>query len=185
MEMDIRRLTQVINNNQLIPQQNTNRGLTNFVTGAKVEPEVAYDLLNARSMGQKDFEIAVQYYFFKNPSIKFKKRKRKLLTFTSTRKKERKQSLAVQEQKTITFCTKRAIAWAKQHNTSAECIGMQFIEQPRALVNADNKPTKGQKSYTTHNLETRYPSIISKSLPDNWIRCHRWNVLDPCQAFWN
>ena len=45
---------------------------------------------------------------------------------------------------------------------------MQFIEQPRALVDTNNKPTKGQKSNMTQNLVARYPSIISQSVPDGW-----------------
>ena len=70
------------------PQQTTNRGLINFVTGANTEPNVAHDRLNACTMGQKDYEIAVQHYFFKNLSIKFQKRiRRGNCWFTSTKKK--------------------------------------------------------------------------------------------------
>ena len=64
MELDIRKLIDVITNSQLITNRTTNRGLINFATGANTEPEVAHDILNARTMGQKDYEIAVQYYFF-------------------------------------------------------------------------------------------------------------------------
>ena len=169
MELDIRKLVHVISNSYLFPKEPTNRGLVNFATGALVEPEITHDLLHARAMGEKDFEIAVQYYFFKNPSIKFQKRKRKLLTFSTTQKKKRRQSPAKQEQKTITMCTKRTIAWANQHQTATECIGVQFIEQPRALVDVNNKPTKGRKSFITQNLAARYTTIINNSLPDQWI----------------
>ena len=168
VELDIRKFIEVITNSQLITPPKTNRKLINFVTGSSIEPEIAHDLLNARTMGQKDFEIAVQYYFFKNPSIIFKKKKRKLLTFTSVQRKTSKRSPAIQEMKTITLCTKRAIAWTNKHDTNANCIGMQFIEQPRALVDVNNKPTKGQKSFITKNLTARYATIISKSLPDKW-----------------
>jgi len=67
------------------------------------------------------------------------------------------------------LCTKKAIAWSTQNKTSADSIGVQFIEQPRALVDANNKPTKGQRSYTTHNLTSRYPAILTQSLPLNWV----------------
>ena len=169
MELDIRKLIEVISNSQLITKQPSNRGLINFATGVLVEPEITDDLLNARTMGRKDFEIAVQYYFFKNPSIKFQKRKRKLLTFSTTQKKKRKQSPAKLEQKTITICTKRAVAWANQHQTTTDCIGVQFIEQPRAFVDVNNKPTKGQKSLITQSLAARYTNILSKSLPEKWV----------------
>ena len=167
--MDTRKLIEVISKSYLIPNESSVRGgLLNFSTGALTEPEVAHDLLNARTMGKKDFEIAVQYYFLKNASVKFQKRKRKLLTFSTTQKKKQKQSLAKQEQKTITICTKRAIAWASQHQTTADCLGVQYIEQPRAFVDANNKPTKGQKSFITQHLAARYTTIINKSLPDQW-----------------
>ena len=169
MELDIRKLVDVISHSHLIPTDSTNRGLVNFATGASVQSEITYDLLHARTMGEKDFEIAVQYYFFKNPSIKFQKRKRKLLTFSTTQKKKHKQSPAKREQKIITVCTKHAIAWANQHQTATDCIGVQFIEHPRAFVDVNNKSTKGQKSFITQNLVARYTSIISKSLPENWI----------------
>ena len=46
---------------------------------------------------------------------------------------------------------------------------MQSIEQPRALVDINNKPTKGKKGNMTQNLVAQYPSIISQSVPDGWI----------------
>ena len=46
---------------------------------------------------------------------------------------------------------------------------MQSIEQPRALVDINNKPTKGKKGNMTQNLVVQYPSIISQSVPDGWI----------------
>ena len=168
-EMDIRKFIDVFQSNKLIVQHDgSSRGLINFMTGTLVAPELAHDLLSARSTGQKDYEIAVQYYFFKTPSLQFKRTKRKLLTFANTTKKKRKQPLALIEQKRITFCTKRAIAWAKDQNKNADCIGMQFIEQPRALVDTNNKPTKGQKSNLTQHLVARYPTVITQNLPEGW-----------------
>ena len=88
-EMDIRKFTDVIQMNKLIPQHgSSSRGLINFMTGTPVAPELAHDLLTARDTGQKDYEIAVQYYFFKTPSLQFKRKKRKLLTFATTIKKK-------------------------------------------------------------------------------------------------
>ena len=40
---------------------------------------------------------------------------------------------------------KKAIAWAEQHEHGIECIGKQFIEEPRALVDSNGQPTKGEK----------------------------------------
>lgn len=136
MELDIRKLVDVISHSD----NRFNRGLVDFATGASVESEITYDLLHARTTGEKDFENDEQYYFFKNPSIKFQKRKRKLLTFSTTQKKH-KQSPAKQEQNNYHY-TNCAIAWANQHQTATDSIGVQFIEYPRAFVDV-NKPTKG------------------------------------------
>ena len=93
--MNIRKLIEVIQSNQLIPHGDLNTGLINFMTCSQAPMEVANDLLNARSMGQRDFETAVKYYFLKKPSIKFQKRK--LVTFSSAPKRKQKNSLASQE----------------------------------------------------------------------------------------
>ena len=73
MELDIRKLVDVISHsdNRFI------RGLVDFATGASVESEITQDLLHARTTGEKDFENNEQYYFFKNPSIKFQKKEKK------------------------------------------------------------------------------------------------------------
>ena len=72
MEIDTRKLIEVIRTSQLITNPKANRGLINFVTGTSIEPEIANDVLNGRTVGKKDYETAVKYYFFKDPSIKFK-----------------------------------------------------------------------------------------------------------------
>ena len=56
MELDIRKLIEVIANSQLIK---TNTKLVNFVNRASTEPEVAHDLLHTRIMGQKDYEYNI------------------------------------------------------------------------------------------------------------------------------
>ena len=52
MELDIRKLTEVITNSELI--KSNNRGLINFATGSNLEPEIAHDILNARTMEQQE-----------------------------------------------------------------------------------------------------------------------------------
>lgn len=127
MEIDIRKLMEVTVDSQLLSTNETtctNRGLINFVTGANVEPEVAHDILTARVMGQKDYEVAVQYYFLKVPSVKFQKRKRKLLKFTTTTKKKHKQSPVEQEQKQSPSALKELLheqANTRRIQTALEC----------------------------------------------------------------
>lgn len=64
---------------------------------------------------------------------------------------------------------KRSIAWAKTQGQSDDCIGLQFIEEPRALVCSDGTPTKGEKSYTTTALTARYKTVVTNALPPQWI----------------
>ena len=131
-----------------------------FITQEGIPPEISHDLLNARIIGQADYEATVKYHFLKDPSVKVPKRKRKLLTIKGATKKRKRKSKADEEKRLITFCTKKAIAWANQHEKGIECIGKQFIEQPRALVDTDGQPTKGDKSAMTATLYSRYNSII-------------------------
>ena len=163
-ESDVRKLMQVISTSCVILQSERNHQLINFITKDCVPPEVTHDLLNARTIGQADYEASVKYHFLKDPSVQLPKRKRKLLTLKNPTRKGKKKSKAEEEKQLITFCTKKAIAWANQHEQGIECIGKQFIEQPRALVNPDGKPTKGNKHTMTATLCKRYSSILKSDL---------------------
>ena len=167
-KLDTRKLMQVLKTHCLIPQSTSNhanRGIINLITQERVPPEVTHDLLNARTIGQGDYEATVKYHFLKDPSIQVPKRKRKLLTLKGPTKKGKKKSKADEEKKLITLCTKKAIAWADHHEQGIECIGKQFIEQPRALVDSEGQSTKGDKCAMTKTLSSRYKSIIKSDLP--------------------
>lgn len=158
----------VLKTNYLVPHttcNHVNRGLINLITDEHVPTEISHDLLNARTIGQADYEATVKYHFLKDPSVAVPKRKRKLLTIKGPSKRGRKKSKADEEKMLITFCTKKAIAWATQHEQGIECIGKQFIEEPRALVDPDGQPTKGQKRAITQTLSSRYTSLIKSDLP--------------------
>ena len=170
-ELDTRKLMEVLQTHYLVPQptsNHVNRGVINLITEKRVAPEISHDLLNARTIGQADYEATVKYYILKDPSLAVPKRKRKLLTIKSPSRKGKKVSKADEEKNLITFCTKKAIAWAEQHEYGIECIGKQFIEEPRALVDSDGQPTKGEKRGITQTLSTRYKSLIKRDLP-SWI----------------
>ena len=61
-------------------------------------------------------------------------------------KKGQQKSKADEEKWLIIFCTKKAITWGDQYEKGIEGIGKQFTEQPRALVDTNGQPTKGDKS---------------------------------------
>ena len=54
-----------------------------------------------------------------------------------------------------------------------ETTAEQYIPIPLALANSDGNPLKGQKSYTTKALQTRYkdstPPVFLNNLPTGWI----------------
>ncbi len=127
--------------NYLVPHNTCNhvdRGLLNLITEERVPTEISHDL-NARTIGQADYETTVKYSFLKDPSVAVPKRKRKLLTIKGPSERGKKRSKADEEKMLITFCTKKAIAWANQHEQGIECIGKQFIEEPRALVDTNGQ----------------------------------------------
>ena len=65
-------------------------------------------------------------------------------------------------------CMRKKIAYAYKNGTSADVMGEQFIEFPRALCNIDNLPVKGQKSLVTGFYQGRYSNVIMQSFPANW-----------------
>ena len=80
----------VLKTHCLVPHPTSNhinRGLINLITEERVSPEISHDLLNARIIGQADYEATVKYHFLKDPSVAVPKRKQKLLTIKGPSKK--------------------------------------------------------------------------------------------------
>ena len=71
-ELDIRKLMGVLKTHYFVPpttSNHVNHGLINFITEEHVSPEITHDLLNARTIGQADYEATVKYHFLKDPSV--------------------------------------------------------------------------------------------------------------------
>ena len=71
-------------------------------------------------------------------------------------------------------CMRKKIAYAYKNGTSADVMGEQFIEFPRALCNIDNLPVKGQKSLVTGFYVDTVTSLCS----------HSQLTGPPIQSFW-
>ena len=69
------------------------------------------------------------------------------------------------EVKQMQKCMRKKIAYAYKNGTSADVMGEQFIEFPRALCNIDNLPVKGQKILVTGFYKGRYSNINMQSFP--------------------
>ena len=65
---------------------------------------------------------------------------------------------------------KRKIQFSKRTGKPIETTGEQLVEYPLAIADNTGHPLKGQKSYTTRSLETRYkaahPQVFVNSALD-------------------
>lgn len=63
--------------------------------------------------------------------------------------------------------------WSQLTGKPIERVSEQYISLPLALANSDGSPRKGQKSYATKAIETRYktstPPVTLNSLPTAWV----------------
>ena len=92
-------------------------------------------------------------------------KKLRLKTFSKEKLRKKEVSDLERENKLITKCYKRAIAFSKETEvpTSNLC---QYVEYPRAICNRDGLPHKGAKSVIYDFFDKRYSSnyqIISHS----------------------
>ena len=111
-ELDTRKMVDVLKTHHLVPPttcSNVKRGLINLITKGCVPTEISHDLLNARTIGQADYEATVKYHSLKDSSVAVPKRKRKLQTIKSPTKKGKRRSKADEEKMLITFCTKKQL----------------------------------------------------------------------------
>ena len=93
-----------------------------------------------------------------------------LQTFSSRKKVENKTKLREKEQKIVSRCIRRELAWSAQtHNSAQKSRGEQYLELPRALCTHDAIPHKGQKSFATKYVEARYKDLMMCSYPAQWV----------------
>ena len=111
-------------------------------------------------MGHERFENHVKFFVLKDPSAVVPRRKIKLLTFASSKKVKRKMKQLDKEKKIVGRCLRRAFAWNAKFGSDCQQIGQLYIELPRAISDPNGNLHKGQKSYTTKWLESRYKDLI-------------------------
>ena len=135
--------------------------------------EQIQDLLNFRDVGQKEYDLRVESYILRNPSVKPPKHRKSLLTFAERRSRKKKGSDIEKERKIQIECWKKRVAYAMSTGVQVSTSYEQCLELPRAIATTDGKPVKGTKSNTTKALEKRYanatPPIITTSLKSGWV----------------
>ena len=138
----------------------------------KISPEQEHDLLNFRNIGQGEFELSVQYFVLRNPSVKPPKRKKRLLTFTERKSNKRKVSDVERERKLQIECWKKRIAYCTATGQTMDKLYEQCLELPRAISTSDGEPTKGTKAIATTIYQKRYenatPSPFLTGFPTRW-----------------
>ena len=121
--------------------------------------------MNFREIGQSEFERRVEYYILRNPSVKPPKRRKRWLTFTERKSRQKKVSEIERERKIQIECWKKRVAYATRTGTQLDKVYEQCIELPRAIATSDGQLMKGTKANTTHVYNKRYectpPIIIS------------------------
>ena len=126
-----------------------------------------------RSMGQKEFERFVEYNILQAPSVHVPKHRKRLRTFSERKPLAKRVSDVEKERKLQIQCWKKRMAFACKTRTVIENTFEQYVELPRALVDKDGLPQKGQKSSITWLLESRYSkacrNITTNVHPTQWV----------------
>ena len=168
-EQNIQVQIQVATEKCLLPITGVNRGLINPFTQTQATAIQQHDLLNFRTIGEKEYLLRVSSVILKQPSVNAPNRKKRLQTFSERKVNKRALSQAEKDKKLILAAMKRKIQFSKRTGKPIETTGEQLVEYPLAIADNTGHPLKGQKSYTTRSLETRYkaahPQVFVNSLP--------------------
>ena len=100
------------------------------------------------------------------PSVNTPVRQEKLQTMGNLRK--RKKTRTTKPHKLIVLALKAQLLQAQKLNSAPE-IHQQFYLLPKALVDDNGLPRKGQKSTSRTVLVARYPGVITSTLPSHML----------------
>ena len=139
------------------------------IGGVWATPEQEHDLLCFREIGKESIRMYVEYFIVGTCSTKVPLRLKRLQTFASRKKSDKKIKLREKEHKLVSKCMRRQLAWSAHTQCIQQHRGEQYLELPRALCTHDALPHKGQKSYATKFLEARYCDLILYAFPAQWL----------------
>ena len=143
--------------------------LHNPFTNKNASPAQENDLLRFREVGQKEFEVYVQYHILKQSSICPKTKRKALQTFAEKAVTKRRYNMLEKEKKLVPKCLKQHLVWCQTSQLKPPIV-KQYIELSRALAKADGMPHKGNKSVITTVLENRYKGqVVFNTFPLGWI----------------
>jgi len=73
------------------------------------------------------------------------------------------------EQKLVSRCIRRQLAWSAQTQCIEQHRGEQYLELPRTICTPTGAPHNGQKSYVTKFLEKWYSHVVVSMFPGGWV----------------
>ncbi len=116
---------------QVLEVVSENRALRT-IGGVKATLEQHKDLLTFRDVGQEYHNAYVTYFILKYRSVGAPLQLRRLHTFSTSKKAQKKIKQKEREQKLVSRCIRRQLAWSAQTQT-VQHKGEQYLELPRAL----------------------------------------------------
>jgi len=126
-------------------------------------------LIAFRDIGQKYYTAYVKYYLVRDLSAVVPLRLRRLLTFCAQRNSQRNTNQKEREQKLVSRCIRRQLAWSAQTQCIEQHRGEQYLELPRTICTPTGAPHNGQKSYVTKFLEKQYSHVVVSMFPGGWV----------------
>ena len=139
------------------------------MTGQRATPETTYDMLHFRAIGEKDYKAWITFHYQRSPSAQVSYKYRRLQTFSTSKALTQKAKRIGQEKKVTDTCLRKQIMWTKLTGEKLEEACHQLTELPRALVDEDGLPVKGNKSKVITTYTNRYgEQLASTNLPDQW-----------------
>ena len=140
-------------------------------------------LLNYRQMGEDAYIAFCHTFMLGETSVKKPvTRKFNLKTFAKEKMRQKKVTDLEKENKMITLCYKRTIAYSQETNKPISDL-CQFVTVPRAICASNGLPYKGAKSVIYNSFDKRYSSqheIIKSAFhvqPDSCIIIEGMNII--------
>ena len=168
VEENVLAMQQLIDNKGAFEVIKENRGLKNIISQEVATPEQSHDLLTYHKVAQEHFISYIETCVTHKTSVTAYQKQHRLNTFSNSRKEKRHEKEIQRTEKLIEQCMRRQASMALENPNKLIQI-QTYSTLPRALVNKDGTPSKGQKSATTTALSKRYHllPLISENLP--WV----------------
>lgn len=156
IETNITKMMSTLQQSNTFEVVSSDRGLFNFMNGVKATPEQQRDLLTYHDIGDEDYKNYVSYHLLHANVTNAPRRKRRLNTFSTAKKRKAKERQVQREKKLLEKCLRRRIQWIGSQGKVVGSLSEQLTSTPRALADEEGQPLKGTKSKTVEFLGKRY-----------------------------